>query len=106
MARSISLLLLLILSSSAVSQELSESLWSAARKGDAAAVKVLLAKGADVNAKAAYGATALSFASDKGRVEVVKVLLAHKAELNVKDTFYNATPLTWAISKQHGAVAK
>jgi Ankyrin repeats (3 copies)/Domain of unknown function (DUF3471) len=106
MARSISLLVLLVISPCVLSQELSESLWSAARKGDAAAVKALLAKGADVNAKAAYGATALSFAADKGHVEVVKVLLEHKADLNVKDTFYNATPLSWAVSKQHGAVVK
>src|SRR5262245_15265781 len=80
--------------------------WTAARKGDAAALKALLAKGADVNAKTDYGATALSFASDKGHVEVVKVLLEHKADLNVKDTFYKATPLSWAISKQHAPVAK
>lgn len=85
---------------------LKEDLWSAARRGDAAAVKALLAKGADVNAKSAYGATALSFACDKGDVEVVKILLANKAEVNVKDTFYKATPLSWAISKRHTAIVK
>src|SRR2546427_1671276 len=87
-------------------QELNEALFAAARKGDAAAVKDLLAKGVDVNAKAAYGATALSFACDKGHVEVVKVLLAHKADVNVKDTFYKATPLSWAISKGHAPIVK
>src|SRR5438445_5028357 len=87
-------------------QELNEALFAAARKGDAAAVKDLLAKGVDVNAKAAYGATALSFACDKGHTEVVKVLLAHKADVNVKDTFYNATPLTWAIQKGHAPIVK
>jgi ankyrin repeat protein len=83
-----------------------DALWMAARKGDVETVKALLAKGADVNAKTEYGATALSFAADKGHVEVVKVLLANKADVNVKDTFYNATPLTWAIGKNHAAIVQ
>lgn len=90
----------------ASAQDLNEALFAAARKGDAAAVKALLAKGVDVNAKAAYGATALSFACDKGHTEVVKVLLAHKADVNVKDTFYKATPLTWAVQKGHAPIVK
>jgi outer membrane protein assembly factor BamB len=77
-----------------------EELWAAARKGDAAAVKDLLGKGVDVNSKTAYGATALSFAAEKGHLEVVKVLLDRKADVNVKDTFYNATPLTWALGRK------
>src|SRR5437870_2711119 len=72
-----------------------EKLWTATRKGDVEAVKALLAKGVDVNAKTEYGATALHFAADKGHVEVVKVLLANKADVNVRDTFYKATPLAW-----------
>ncbi len=83
-----------------------EKLWMAARKGDVEAVKALLAKGADVNAKTEYGATALSLAADKGHVEVVKILLASKADVNMKDTFYNATPLTWAIGKNHVAIVQ
>lgn len=83
-----------------------EDLWAAARKGDAAAVKALLGKGVDVNAKTEYGATALSFAADKGHVEIVKLLIAHKADVNVKDTFYKATPLTWALGKNHVEIIK
>ena len=41
-------------------QELNDQLFEAVRKGDAAAVTSLLDKGADVNAKFRYGATALS----------------------------------------------
>lgn len=73
-----------------------EALSAAARKGDAAAVKALLDAGVDVDTKFRYDATALSYASDRGHVEVVKLLLAHGADPNVKDTFYGATPLTWA----------
>ncbi len=87
-------------------QQLNDQLWEAARKGDAAAVKALLDKGADVNAKFRYGATALSYASDKGHTEVVKILLERGADVNVRDTFYNTTPLEWAISKGHTAIVK
>src|SRR5215813_9891511 len=83
---------------------LGDDLWETAKKGDAAAVEALLAKGADVNAKTEYGATALHFAADKGHVEVVKVLLKHKADINAKDTFYNARPLVWAVMRDRAEV--
>src|SRR5262249_20997725 len=83
-----------------------DELWTAARKGDAAIVKRLLEAGVDVNAKTPYGATALSFASEKGHVEIVKLLIAAKADVNVKDTFYSATPLTWAMSKNSTPVIR
>jgi outer membrane protein assembly factor BamB len=81
-------------------------LLAAAKKGDADAVKALLAKGADVNAKSDYGATPLSFAADKGHLEVVQVLLQHKADVNAKDTFYKAAPLTWALMHQHWEIVR
>ncbi len=79
-----------------------EVLWEAARKGDAATVKKLLDGGVDVNTKYRYGTTALSYACDRGHLEVVKVLLESGADVNIKDTFYHATPLTWAASPQMG----
>src|SRR2546425_543398 len=66
--------------------DINEKLLTAGRKGDAEAVKALLAKGADVNGKTRYGATALSYAADKGHLEVVRILLDHGANVNVKDT--------------------
>lgn len=87
-------------------QALNDQLWEAARKGDAVAVKALLDKGADVNAKFRYGATALSYAADKGHVEVVKILLERGADVNVRDTFYQSTPIQWATSKGHAAIVK
>jgi ankyrin repeat protein len=75
-----------------------DALSAAVRKGDAAAVTKLLDEGVDVNTKFRYGRTALSFAADRGHVDVVKVLLERGADINAKDTFYNATPLNWAIN--------
>jgi outer membrane protein assembly factor BamB len=87
-------------------QDLNDDLWAAARKGDAPAVKALLAQGADVNAKLRYGATALSYAADRGHLEVIKVLVEHGAALNIKDTFYNSPPLLWAAYNGHTEVVK
>ena len=78
--------------------EKADALAAAARKGDATTVTKLLDEGVDVNSKFRYGTTALSFAADHGHLEVVKVLVARGADVNVKDTFYGATPLTWAVS--------
>lgn len=82
-------------------QELNDQLYEAVRKGDAAAVTALLDKGADVNAKFRYGTTALFKAAERGNAEVTKVLLDRGAEVNVKDTFYQATPLSWALQNDH-----
>src|SRR5260370_42106549 len=83
-----------------------EDLWTSAKKGDPKAVEALLAKGLDVNAKTDYGATALHYAADKGHAEVVKILLKHKANVNAKDTFYTATPITWAQMHENWEIVK
>src|SRR5258708_6062293 len=44
--------------------------------------------------------------ADKGHLDVIKVLLEHKADVNVRDTFYNATPLTWAVMKGHAGIVQ
>lgn len=99
------LLLLNVLAAAAqssVSPDKAEALSEAARKGDAIAVKKLLDEGVDVNTKYRYGATALSYACDRGHLDVVKLLIDRGADVNVKDTFYNATPLTWAVNPAMG----
>jgi ankyrin repeat protein len=86
---------------------LNEALINAAKRGDLAAVKDLLAKGADVNAKTRYDQTPLMFAADKGHVEVVKLLLAAGADVNVVDTFYKSfTALVGATREGHAEVVK
>jgi len=101
-----SCLLALFLAFPALGRDAQDDLWAAAKKGDAKAVETVLGKGADVNAKTAYGVTALHFAADKGHAEVVKVLLQHKADVNVKDKFYNFTPLAWAQMRDRWEVIK
>lgn len=109
--RMISLLVALLLCSAAAraqdaKQQLNDQLYEAARKGDAAEVKALLDKGADVNAKFRYGATAIFKAADSGHVEVVKLLIERGADVTVRDTFYQATAMTWALGKGHIEVVR
>jgi ankyrin repeat protein len=82
--------------------EKADALADAARKGDAVIVKKLLDEGVDVNTKYRYGATVLAYACDRAHVEVVKLLIERGADVHVKDTFYGATPLTWAVSPAMG----
>ncbi|HEX5833697.1 MAG TPA: ankyrin repeat domain-containing protein [Pyrinomonadaceae bacterium] len=87
-------------------QELNDQLFEAVRKGDVAAVTAALDKGADVNAKFRYGATALFKAAERGHTEIAKILLDRGADVKVKDTFYGATAMTWALSNNHSGVVK
>ena len=87
-------------------QQLNDQLFDAVRKGDAAAVTAVLDKGADVNAKFRYGTTALFKAAERGNADVVKVLLERGADVKVKDTFYQATAMTWALGNKHVDVVR
>jgi len=81
-------------------QQLNDQLYEAVRRGDVAAVTSLLDKGADVNAKFRYGATALFKAAERGNADIVKLLIARGADATVRDTFYNAKAMTWALGDQ------
>ena len=87
-------------------QALNDQLFEAVRKGDVAAVTAALDKGADVNAKFRYGATALFKAAERGHTEIAKVLLDRGADVKVKDTFYGATAMTWAVDNKHVGVVR
>jgi ankyrin repeat protein len=97
--RCLTLLLVLALSAPA-----SDELFDAARKGDAAAVKVALDRGASVDAKWRYDQTALFIAAFRGHSEVVKLLLEHGAKADVKDSFYGMTALGAAAQKDNAEI--
>ena len=100
------LTLVLLCPLAAGAQDLNEEFFAAARKGDTAAVKDLLDKGVNVNAKTRYGATALSYACDRANLELVKLLVERGADVNAKDTFYGEVPLGWALGKGNVEIVK
>jgi hypothetical protein len=77
----------------------------AAKKGYAPIVRAFLEKGADVNAAADNGATALHWAAAKGGVDVVGVLLKAGADARRADG-NGLTALMLAEKKGHGEVAE
>ena len=61
----------------------SEPLWAAAREGNLEQVRAALAQGADIDAAADGGATALFYAAQYGHPEVVSFLIERGADVNV-----------------------
>ena len=73
----------------------------AASEGHKEIVELLIAKGADVYAKAnQFGGTPLHFAANNGHNEIVKILIAKGAEVNAKNDL-SFTPLDTAIIGNH-----
>jgi outer membrane protein assembly factor BamB len=89
--------IILLVAGQAGAAESFTELMTAAYKGDSKAIEALLAKGAPINQKTHYGATALWFAAYKGHVEAAKVLLSHKADPSVRDSVWGETPLSMAV---------
>jgi ankyrin repeat protein len=83
---------------------LGDDLFSAATSHDLPRVKALLAKGTDVNAKNANGATALFGASYYGNLDVVQALLAKGADINARSN--GATALFVASQEGHFPVVQ
>jgi hypothetical protein len=102
----LSLLSLLASGSLAAEDARTEELGAAARAGNVAGVARLLDAGVDANAKGRYDQTALFVAAGKGRLLVVELLLARGAAASARDTFYGATPLSWAVEGGHAEVAR
>jgi len=83
-----------------------EDLLDAARRGDLAAVKALVEKGAAIESKTAYGQTPLYLAAMSGHEPVVQFLLEKGATTEVRDTFYKAPMLVFVLQRKHFGVAK
>jgi uncharacterized protein len=69
----------------------------AVKRGDAAAVRALIAQKADVNAPDADGSTALHWAAERDDIAMADVLIAAGANAKAK-TRYNVTPLSLACT--------
>ena len=100
------LVFLVVVGVSAGDSDRDNALWEAARQGDLATIKQLHSEGVEIDARTEYGATALSYACDKGHLEVVRYLLENGANINVSDTFYEFTPVGWALFGEHDAIVK
>jgi ankyrin repeat protein len=73
----------------------------AAGIGDTAAVRDLIEKGIDINAKnEVFGHTALIVAARQGYADVVQVLIEKGADVNAEDR-YGSTALQWAQKNGH-----
>jgi len=78
---------------------------AAAAKGDAAAIRDLLPKGAEIDARDASGRTALLIATHANHVEAAKVLIEASADVNAKDSI-NDSPYLYAGARGHLEILK
>jgi ankyrin repeat protein len=79
----------------------------AVRAGNLEIVKLLIEKGADVNAKSAagFGSTVLCFATEAGNLEVIRELLNHRANVNAPGN-NGLRPLNLAAANHEKAAAE
>ncbi len=83
-----------------------KSLLEAVRKGDAAALRVLVSAGAPVTTKVGeYKETLLHLAAQNGHLEITRLLISAGAELNAKDRD-GFTPLHEAVYWMHPDMVK
>ncbi|KAF3916571.1 Ankyrin-3 [Dactylellina cionopaga] len=79
----------------------------AAQNGHEATVKLLIDKGADLEAEDNYYyKTALCWAAESGHKRVVELLMDKGANPNVKIGYYHFTPFSRAVKNGHEAVVK
>jgi len=64
-------------------------------------VKLLISKGADINAKNAYRDTPLYLAVEKNNQKMVKLLISKGADINAKNRYDGTTPLHLAVEKNN-----
>lgn len=71
-------------------------LWVAAEDGEHEMVKLLIQRGANIEAKGSMNHSPLSTAALKGNDEVVEILFEAGADLEARDDGCRLTPLMWA----------
>ena len=86
-------------------KRIAEELGDAAKNGDVAEVKRLLAAGVNPDVKDGLSQTALMHAASSNRVEVAKILIAAGAKLDKTDIL-DSTALMMATDNDHPEVAK
>jgi ankyrin repeat protein len=83
----------------------SSSLVEAARSGQAAVIRSLLHRGADVNSADPGGTTALHWAVQQGDLATVQVLIAAKANINMRNR-YGIAPLWLAATNGSATIVE
>jgi ankyrin repeat protein len=95
-------------------RENSDVIWAGvlhlmAKRNDVAAVRWLLAHGADPNAKWAHwdaDVTPLHLAASQGHAEVVRLLLAAGADRSIRDSKHDSDPKGWAEFFKQPAIVR
>ncbi len=88
-------LMVMLLAGLAYAGDLDKGLAEAVAAGDIPKLRILLARGADVNAANKEGETALMVAALEGRTEMVRFLIERGADLEARDVV-GATALLYA----------
>jgi len=99
-------LAMLVLSGSPVPLEVSDNIndiliW-ACRYNHIRLAKLLISKGADVNARDINGYTPIHKSALNGHTEIVRLLIANNVNVNVNG---RRSPLRWAIEEGHTEIA-
>jgi ankyrin repeat protein len=81
-------------------------LMTAAAEGHVGVMRLLLERGAEVNADCKYHETALHYAAENGHEEVVSILLSCGADPSRKDNILRNTPLMYASRNGHLGAAR
>jgi len=78
----------------------------ASQHGHGDIARLLISRGADVNARADVGVAPLHLAARNGHTRVAAILLDNGAELNAIETLHNSTPYGWAVFQRRPEVAE
>src|SRR5262245_30305922 len=78
-----------------------DALRDAARTGDVATVRTLLAKGVQPDRPGRHGLTALGLAASVGNLDVARLLVEKGADVNARESFFGQSVLSQAARGKH-----